>query len=226
MLRAVVLLFIILCHTAYSQNYEIGLWGGGSNLISDVGRTNYVMPNNFAAGLIAKWNRSERHSFRATILYANILADDSQSDDQSRVLRDLSLEYPMIEVSLGIEYTFVEFDLHKGKPQFSPYLHLSVAAFRYDAFGLSPDGTLQEEGTETGFAIPFGLGMKFNLSRHFIMGLEVGTRYTFTDNLDGSNPSSNTDLRSFGNLSNNDWYTFVGATITYTFGRRPCYYKF
>jgi len=24
-------------------------------------------------------------------------------------------------------------------------------------------------------------------------------------------------------LNNNDWYTFSGVTVTYTFGRKPCY---
>jgi hypothetical protein len=65
------------------------------------------------------------------------------------------------------------------------------------------------------------LGIKSNVSRHIVLGLEVGARYTFTDNLDGSNPKDNT-LR-FGNINNNDWYVFSGFTLSYTFGRKPCY---
>ena len=29
----------------------------------------------------------------------------------------------------------------------------------------------------------------------------------------------------FGNIRNKDWYTFSGITISYTFGRIPCYCK-
>ena len=42
-----------------------------------------------------------------------------------------------------------------------------------------------------------------------ILALEVGARYTFTDNLDGSNPK-NDNLIKFGNINNNDWYVFQG----------------
>ncbi|MNL28629.1 hypothetical protein D3C87_1502800 [compost metagenome] len=68
------------------------------------------------------------------------------------------------------------------------------------------------------------LGIKSNITPHFIIGAEVGARYTFTDDLDGSNPS-NDNLKSlrFGNLNNNDWYVFSGITLTYTFGQKPCY---
>jgi hypothetical protein len=66
------------------------------------------------------------------------------------------------------------------------------------------------------------LGIKSNITPHIIIGLEVGARYTFTDNLDGSNPKDGTLLK-FGNINNNDWYVFSGLTLTYTFGNKPCY---
>lgn len=225
MLRAALILILTFSTTAYCQNFEIGVIGGGTNLISDVGRTTYVFPTDFAAGGIFKWNRSQRHSFRFTAMYAQMSARDDQSDDISRVERGLGLNYNLLELSMGIEYTFWEFDLHKDEPQFAPYFHVGVAAFRYDSFGLQ-EGELVEEGTDTGFAIPFGLGMKFSLSRKLVLGMELGARYTFTDNLDGSNPEIDAAERSFGNLNNNDWYMFSGFTLTYTFGRRPCYYNF
>ncbi|MEP2335783.1 MAG: DUF6089 family protein, partial [Nonlabens ulvanivorans] len=30
----------------------------------------------------------------------------------------------------------------------------------------------------------------------------------------------------FGNINNNDWYVFSGVTLTYAFGRKPCYCNF
>jgi hypothetical protein len=66
------------------------------------------------------------------------------------------------------------------------------------------------------------LGMKSNISPHIILALEVGARYTFTDNLDGSNPKDES-LTKFGNINNNDWYVFSGLSLTYTFGNKPCY---
>ncbi|MEO9560182.1 MAG: DUF6089 family protein, partial [Nonlabens ulvanivorans] len=48
---------------------------------------------------------------------------------------------------------------------------------------------------------------------------------TFTDNLDGSNNEDFENVR-FGNINNNDWYVFSGVTLTYAFGRKPCYCNF
>jgi hypothetical protein len=67
------------------------------------------------------------------------------------------------------------------------------------------------------------LGFKLRINDILILGAEVGARYTFTDNLDGSNPEgSNFEQFRFGNYLSDDWYVFSGITVTYTFGRKPC----
>ena len=117
-------------------------------------------------------------------------------------------------------------NLHKLGPAFTPYLYTGATYFRYnytyiDGAGLQQDVN-QTEGT---FAIPMVVGAKVRLNQFLILGAEIGARYTFTDNLDASNPEklpalgANTD---FGNIFSNDWYVFSGMTITYTFGRKPC----
>jgi hypothetical protein len=70
--------------------------------------------------------------------------------------------------------------------------------------------------------------LKFNPNPLFILGFELGARYTMIDNLDGSNPGNEyideANLK-FGNITNNDWYIFMGFTISFTFGDLPCYCK-
>ena len=72
------------------------------------------------------------------------------------------------------------------------------------------------------------VGYKAAISRQLILALDIGVRYSFSDDLDGSN-SNNEDvdpIYQFGNPNSNDWYTFTGFTLTYTFGRKPCYCNF
>jgi protein involved in ribonucleotide reduction len=58
---------------------------------------------------------------------------------------------------------------------------------------------------------------KSNITPSLIVALEMGARYTLTDNLDGSNPKKESLKSSqFGNINNNDWYVLL--TLTYTFG--------
>ena len=59
---------------------------------------------------------------------------------------------------------------------------------------------------------------------NFVLGLEIGARYTFADDIDGSLPRNENWLPiQFGNKNNNDWYVFSGLTLTYTFGNKPCF---
>jgi hypothetical protein len=86
------------------------------------------------------------------------------------------------------------------------------------------NGQTKKDKTERTLAIPMIVGVKTNILDHFVLGVEVGARYTFTDNLDGSLPANeNLAPLQFGNINSKDWYVFTGITLTYTFTEKPCY---
>ncbi|MCK8522400.1 DUF6089 family protein [Aquimarina sp. D1M17] len=207
-----------------AQTYEVGLIAGGSNYVGDVGSTYYIAPNDFAFGAIAKWNRSKRHAFRASFLYAGLNADDADGDDR-RKERGLDFNNSVKELSVGMEFNFWDWFLYDGKPQFTPYLYSGITAFNYGAQAIDNTNQISAYKDTWSFAIPMVLGIKKTLGRDFVIGAEIGARYTFTDNLDGSDPDSRFGA-GFGNLNNNDWYVFTGITLSYTWGRIPCYCAF
>lgn len=210
-----------------AQTYEIGLYGGGTNFIGDVGKSNYIAPNAPFIGGIAKWNRSPRHAFRASVVFANLEAADSASDDPRRQQRDYEFNSSFVEASLGIEYTFWDFDLHNSftRPA-TPYLYTGFTYFYHDVFRLdTSEDELVNIGSEGNFAIPMVIGFKALVTNSIIVAAEFGARYTFTNKLDGSYLGDG-ESSSFGNINNNDWYMFTGLTVTYTFGRQPCYCGF
>lgn len=214
---------------AKAQTYEVGIWTGGSNVIGDVGSTKYVNPSDLALGGIVKWNRSNRHSFRASLLYSRLSGDDSKSDDLSRKSRGLNYDYNFLEASIGIEYTFWDWELYSGEQHITPYMYSGITAFSYGSEALNSNRNLEQYDRAINFALPFVLGVKSNITEHLILGAEIGARFTFTDNLDGSNPTGELKNRQnlkFGNENNKDWYVFSGITLTYTFGRKPCYCNF
>lgn len=206
-----------------AQTYEIGVFAGGANMIGDVGRTNYILPSGPAFGGIFKWNKSKRYAWRASVLYGDVTADDTKSHMQSRQQRGYIVDNSILEASLGLEFNFVEYNLHKLGPAFTPYLYTGFTYFRYDFMyfdALQVQDINQKEGS---FAIPMTVGAKYRLNQFLILGAEIGARYTFTDNLDASNPEgSNFEQFRFGNILSDDWYVFTGFTLTYTFGRKPC----
>jgi hypothetical protein len=225
----VVMLFFAL--DSHSQTYEIGPYVGGANYIGDIGPTNYVNPNTLVIGGVFKWNRSTRHAFRLSVLHAKVQSDDADSDVGYRKQRGLSFENSITEVSLGIEYTFWEYDLHTYRPQFSPYLYTGITVFNYNSltWERNADGTptrvVSSDDGNWNFSLPFIIGVKGSISDHFVLALEAGPRYTFGDNLDGG---AQRGANAEGGIhpNTNDWYVFAGLTLTYTFGRKPCFCEF
>ena len=216
--------------STYAQQVEIGAFAGGANFIGDVGKTNYILPNAPVGGLIAKWNRSARHALRLTLLYTELSADDTKSSDTRRQQRGYSFTNPLAEVSLGLEFNFWDFDLSEPLPQSTPYLYTGITYFRADHLYLEngrANNLVNQNTSNWDFAIPMVMGYKEAVSEHIIGAIEIGARYTFTDNLDGSWPEEFTERREpsaeFGNRNTNDWYVFTGVTFTFTFGRKPCY---
>ncbi|MBC3847372.1 hypothetical protein H8K90_13325 [Winogradskyella echinorum] len=219
-------LFVI--ENSDAQIYEVGIFAGGSNFIGDIGSTDYISPNRIAYGGIIKWNRSARHSFRATLLYTRLEGYDSKSNDPRRIERDYKFSMRTVEFSAGMEFTFWDFNLHQLGYQGTPYIYSGISALFHPNYYFISNGTQTRENTMSlAYGIPIVLGYKQRISNNLILAGEIGARYTFSDELDGSVPDSeNREQFSFGNTNSNDWYVFSGITLTYTFGRRPCYCNF
>ncbi len=224
MIRSIALLILFMTSFCIrAQTYEVGLFAGGANVIGDVGRTNYILPSGMAFGGLFKWNKSKRYAWRGSITYGKFTADDNKSSMSSRQQRGYVVDNSVLEGSVGLEFNFVEYNLHKLGPAFTPYLYTGVTYFRYD-YNYFNGGVFQDISQSDGsFAIPMTAGFKYRINQFLIFGAEIGARYTFTDNLDASNPiGSNFEEFSFGNIFSDDWYVFSGVTLTYTFGRKPC----
>lgn len=209
--------------TVNAQTYEIGVYGGGANVIGDVGRTNFILPSGAAFGAIFKWNKSKRYAWRASIIRGSFTADDNVSNLNSRRQRGFVVDNNVTEFFAGLEFNFVEYNLHKLGPAFTPYLSTGLTYFRFEFNAINALELQDLDQTDGNIAIPMIVGAKWRLNQSFIFGAEIGARYTFTDNLDASNPeNSNFEVLRFGNIFSDDWYVFSGITFTYTFGRKPC----
>jgi len=225
----ILILSILSINFSYSQINEIGGFAGGSNFIGDLGATNYISPNAPSLGILYKWNRSPRHSWRASIIYSDLKAYDSKSDDPRRQERDYSFDSNLLEISAGLEFNFMDFDLHSGEKIFTPYIYSGLTTAYHDNFYYPNGGQVPENisGLTFGswaFGIPMILGFKASFIDSFVLGIEIGARYTFSDSIDGSLPKdADNQQYKFGNINNNDWYVFSGLTLTYTFGENPCY---
>ena len=219
------LLFLAPIMVMNAQTHEFGVFIGGSNYIGDIGSTTYIAPNEPAFGILYKWNKSPRHTYRFSYTQSKIVASDLGSKEPSRYGRGYHFENNIKEVSLGLEFNFFDFNLFDFKPKFTPYIYSGINYTIYNGLFFDVGKTKYDSNHGT-VSIPMIIGVKTNINRFLILGIEFGPRYTFADDMDGSNPT-NKNLKKlgidFGNVNNNDWYVFSGLTVTYTFGDKPCY---
>jgi opacity protein-like surface antigen len=239
---------------------EIGLFLGCSYYIGDLNPMGHF--NQFtksAGGAVFRYNFNPRLAARISVFAGAIEGDDSFSNSQSQQQRNLKFRSNLSELSGQLEFNFLDYEIGNDYHGFSPYIFAGVAGYKFKPQGNVNDQwvDLQPLGTEgqglpggaskrkyklTQFSIPFGVGVKINLSKRIGISLEWGLRKTFTDYLDDvstryydpaiiaarrgnnaaylSDPSIGTDPnytnvgRQRGNPTTKDWYNFSGIAIT------------
>ncbi|MFD2828706.1 DUF6089 family protein [Leeuwenhoekiella polynyae] len=227
----VILITIITVNTlkAQKKTYDLGLYLGGVNYYGELGEKKFVAPNRATLGLIGKMNFNEKLSLRGTVTFFTLYDNDRDAADGYRGNgRNNSLYYSFentsIEASLGFEYVPFSFFKNAQNP-IAVYIHAGLGAVYNDElyYPISAgfeDVLAEKYGTRTRMVVPFGLGFKTFVGSNFMLGLELSPRYTMTDNLDGSHPDhAQLAPNKLPDFSNNDWYTFVGITLTYRLGK-------
>ena len=124
--------FIIIGATSLNaQIHEVGVFAGGSNYIGDIGKMSYIAPNEPAIGILYKWNRSPRHSWRISYTQATISGDDNNATAPARKLRGYQFKNDLKEISAGLEFNFFDFNLHEMEPKFTPYIYSGLSYAQY-----------------------------------------------------------------------------------------------
>jgi len=81
------------------------------------------------------------------------------------------------ELSLGIEYTFWDWDIHSGEKQTTPYLYTGITGFSYGDLALANDGSFKAFDDTWSLAIPIVLGVKSTIAKNMVISFELGARY-------------------------------------------------
>ncbi|WP_457616396.1 type IX secretion system protein PorG [Lutibacter sp.] len=213
--------FVCVTISSNAQMHEIGVLVGGSNYIGDIGPEYYINPRNFTGSIFYKRNINPRIALRGTFTYAKIAANDADATNRERYIRGIKFDNNIKEFALGLEFNYFDYNLDDYRYTHTPYLLLEVAAFNYNVATRETSPNQYEYKSKTSFAIPIGIGYKTKLFQDVAIALEIRARYTFVDDLDYNNNTINS--LTFGNPNSNDWYVLSGFSISYSFGRPPCY---
>lgn len=269
MRRILLVLFVLNIFNSQAQKYwDLGVFIGGSSYLGDINPNNLIdfKGVHSAYGVSLRKSFSSRWSLKGSFVFGTVSADDKDSDDTFQLNRNLNFRSDIYEFSSQIEFNFLEFNPYKNprlskKPEFfSPYVFIGLGVFRFNPTAeLSGNRyALRDYNTEgagyslTSVSIPFGLGIKYRLSRRVFLEISFGMRRTFTDYLDDVSDKYPTDLSEMsktaldlsdrsvapisgngtnwgsqrGNPDSNDYYSFFGLHISYNLTQDPnrCYF--
>lgn len=140
--------FLIALGTASSikaQRNELGIRLGMSNIIGDIGRTNYILQKPldygrvadygipFYGGLLYRFNFNPYQTVRLDLGYNQIQFKDRAAKEDYRSLRNYMGKNDVFEASLLFEYNFFPINNEQQNGMVSPYLFAGVGGIMFDA---------------------------------------------------------------------------------------------
>lgn len=255
------ILLIFISFNLQAQTWEFGLGGGGAAYMGDLNQTNPVKFSGGAGSIFVKRNFNAYLSARLTYTYGSISAADSTSNDPLIAQRNLSFTDHLNEISVIGELNFMSYIPDVSHNRYTPFIYLGIASVHYNPttiyggqkYDLRP---LMTEGEakpypNSAIAIPYGVGIKYNITGKWNLIADIGYRQPNTDYLDDvsgtyADPAKlHSDIARIlsdrsgektgnyigtpgsqrGDFRPHDTYMFAQFTISYTFVTQKCYFE-
>ncbi|MBF9221884.1 type IX secretion system protein PorG [Hymenobacter ruricola] len=217
----------LFCASANAQNTsELGIGLGATNYRGEISPDYQLQNNRPAFTVFYRKDVSVPVTLRGGFTAGFLRADDGNVTGTNGgvppllAYRQANTKGSILEASAVVEYNFMDYHYRNDKIHFTPYLFAGVAAFYASTSTVSNSlgGDFNQDGSMLGFSIPAGVGFKYALSQHINLGLEVGVRKAFTDELDHLSKQDPLLVNSH----DQDWYYYSGLSLSYTFYKIPC----
>ena len=228
-LRNILLLLIIPLFLTGQGNWDLGVFGGGATYQGDLVLTNspHLSSTQPAFGFFVRHTFDFQWSLRLNAMRAQLAGSDQNFNNKDRNTRNFSFQSDIYETALLLEWEpFGKKRIREAfnfKKILSPYLFVGIGGLAVESNpdfyigandGILDKITLDQNIDNPSFhtVVPFGVGVKLDLSKQLLVGAEIGSRATFMDYLDGISIAANPDK--------NDWYVFGAVNVTYRFKAR------
>lgn len=262
------LVLLIACMAMFSSNssaqrWEFGLSGGISNYHGDLAYNVVLGESHPAYGAFIKYNLTDYWSYRPAFMVGTISGSDQNFEEYK--LRNLNFTSNIYEFSNVMEFNFLPFGSNVLNKDFTSYVMMGLAVFyhnpkteyngeMHELRKLRTEGQAKRYSTVQ-ISIPFGMGVKYNINKNWVIGYEIGWRKTFTDYLDdvsGAYPNLSEHRENYGALSAdladrskeiageplstggemrgnpafNDYYFFTNINIAYRYTPITCWPRY
>jgi len=186
---------------------DIGFFAGTSYYMGDLNPGKHFYYPGFAIGPMFRYNFEPRNSVRVSAIYHGLTGNTANYGDPFvESLPNPTFDATFIDAAANYEINFIPYKTANRKLNQSLYLSAGLA-YHIVINSTEPSG-------KSHFAVPFGIGYKFNTTKKMSAGVELSVRKTFNDTaIDGT---TNIAMENSNTLfGNKDWYTFAGIFISY-----------
>lgn len=206
---------------------EIGLFLGASNSSTDVASTandgqGLFDNTGFAWGLNYTYNFNSKFGLRLGYKGSKISGGDQNLEELNIEKRGYTFTSPLHELGLMAQYNILKPKMNEDgsfKKSFIPYV-LFGGGVSYTKpepdFTSNPRAERNKNDIDNTkniyLEVPYGVGVKYNVSEKFHVDLEFRTVVPMTDYLDGISESANPDR--------NDVYYFLGLNVGMKIGMK------
>lgn len=205
-----------------AQFIEFGGGIGTTHYTGDLTSYPRISESQLAATAIYRLNFSDIISVKFAFTAGQVSGNDDDPVDVLGEERQHSFKHGLLELSSVFEYHFLSYRSDKSRNKWSPY-----AFFGIGFVNVRDVEDTYEDFSQIQFVLPMGGGVKYELSKRFTLGAELGARRTFFDYLDGiSDGDQRIKNYQYGNPNDNDWYFYTGVNLTYVLYNIPCPFKY
>ena len=219
----VVFLIGFLAVKALAQpSVDIGIFGGAGTYFGDMTKIDLQKSINPAYGGFVRFNFNPRYALRFNVINGTIGAEGEFDSQPNPLDKFWSFNKNVLDISMNFEWNYLKYIVGDKDTRWTTFLYggVGMQTYKYNIVTLNS----QIDGSEITPTIPFGLGVKYNLSKRWGIGFEGGLRKTFSDKLDNlddplsylnTNVTPNVQVKFTDQLHNNDWTSYVGIHLVY-----------
>jgi len=222
------LLGFLAIESVAQPSVDIGIFGGAGTSFGDMTKVDFQKSVHPAYGGFVRYNFNPRYAFRFNVINGTIGAEGNF------IAEAWDFKKNVLDLSLLFEFNYLKYIVGDKITPWSTFIFfgLGMQTYNYemDQAKLAPlvdpsyFNNADVSGPEMTPTLPFGIGVKYNLSKRIGIGLEGRLVKSFSDKLDDlDDPLSymNTtvdppvQVKYTDTWHNNDWTSYVGVHLVY-----------
>lgn len=186
------LILLLLSAGARAQIMEVGFNAGAAGYMGDLNQNNPAAISGLSFGAYVKGNLDPYWAVGIHYNYGKIKDNDQTSSNPNFRDRNLNFSTPLHELSLQLDFNFLEYFSGGGTKNFTPFIFTGIGGVLFN-----PKATYQNQEYELRYyhtegknyknyalSIPYGVGVKYRIAERLALVGQAGYRTAHTDYLD------------------------------------------